>query len=439
MNKKEAQYKFTKGDINRLGDEIRKQKNNLSDETLNQLQSYRISYKDSLANTFIILCESCKQIRNNSIVTYRIKRFESIISKLERHSKMQFSRMWDIAGCRCIMQNVEDINKLKSKLSKNFRVIKEYDYLSKPKNDGYKALHLFIRLKSSEEIIEVQLRTRENHNWATLVEITDLLYDTKLKESNNNQKYGNYKRFHLLLAQSPSSLSMKDKKEIFHYEKKFDYLNTLTKIFSRNYLTVRKQWLKIEGHSQRNYFLIESNKNEPPIITSYTDFSEAETEYFNKFQHNNNSNTVLTHIQNANYKKISIAYSNYILTVHNFIEDCFLILENLIQEALNENKYFDFAKYFKLYLKITVNDINNVNSEILELSSFLQEKKNSIKVSTWNNEIKHQVKNRIMKANKLVKIFRNSNNIPFPKSILYVHTIINLNKRFQKKINNPSL
>jgi ppGpp synthetase/RelA/SpoT-type nucleotidyltranferase len=113
--------------------------------------------------------------------------------------KCVFSRMWDIGGCRCILKDENSVYKLKSIIEndKSLEVIKEYDYIKEPQVDGYKSVHLFVKHTCSDKVIEVQLRSLENHNWATLVEISDLLFDSKLKEYGQDKKL---LEFHKLLS-----------------------------------------------------------------------------------------------------------------------------------------------------------------------------------------------------------------------------------------------
>src|SRR5690606_11921269 len=96
---------FTKGEIDRLGNKIRENILVIDENTLNSLQQYRTSHQLPLANIFKLLCKLARNIHHSSIATYRIKRFESIINKLDRYPDMRFSRMWDIAGCRIILRN----------------------------------------------------------------------------------------------------------------------------------------------------------------------------------------------------------------------------------------------------------------------------------------------------------------------------------------------
>src|SRR5688572_32983477 len=103
---------MTKNQTDKVGDRIR-QETIIDDRTLEQLQLYRISFKDSLSKIFNILCESTKQISSDNLVTYRIKRIESIVSKLKRFPDMKLSRMADIGGCRCILRSDKEVYKLK--------------------------------------------------------------------------------------------------------------------------------------------------------------------------------------------------------------------------------------------------------------------------------------------------------------------------------------
>jgi len=117
------------------------------------------------------------------IVTYRIKRLESIISKLKREPGRELDRMWDIDGwCRCILYSQSSVEKVYQDLKKKFNVRREKNYNQDNKYDGYSGIHLYIDEPENGKVIKIQLRTVKQHNWATLVEIIDLVYNKKIKE-----------------------------------------------------------------------------------------------------------------------------------------------------------------------------------------------------------------------------------------------------------------
>ena len=111
---------YTNGEYKRLGERIRVNPQNVSNDDLEMLQTLRLSYKELLSEVFSTLVKESKKIDKNSICTYRVKRIESIISKLQRVEKMQLNRMSDIAGCRCIMHSDDKVYSLLSALKQFF-------------------------------------------------------------------------------------------------------------------------------------------------------------------------------------------------------------------------------------------------------------------------------------------------------------------------------
>lgn len=432
---------MTNGEINRLGDQVRAEyiTDSLQEKTLNELQHYRTSHKDSLARVFNALCILNRKMGKQNIVTYRIKRFESIIGKLYRYPKMEFSRMWDIGGCRCIVNNNEEVYRLKDLIEKSESLIirKEKDYIKDPQPEGYKSLHLYISLKNdTKTVVELQIRNKEDHNWATLVEITDLLFDAKLKE------YGKDKellRFHYLLSKR-FDLTTEEKKEIAKTIKKYKYFEKLSNVFSRNYIQIRKQWLNIESKNNHNYFLIETKKDEVPKITSYRKFDEAEENYFNIYKNNQTANVVLTHLPKPNYEQISIAYSNYILTFHSFLDDSYEIFERLIEKTLTDKRYLEFIRHFTLYNEIVYHHVKNLMSEVLEVYQISKKNSKNIpnyklkqKEKDWVQDINSQVKKRQDKQRRIQVSMRQ--NIPKGGTLgNYIFKFIT--KRIAKKYSN---
>lgn len=429
---------ISKAEIDRLGNLIRSEGDNISDSTLISLQEYRTSHKDILSLAFSMLCKNTRNIHLSAIVTYRIKRIESIIGKLIRYPEMRFSRMWDIGGCRCILRNNNDVYKLKDIIAneQDFEIIKEYDYIKKPQKDGYKSLHLFIKHKSFDKVIEVQIRNQVDHNWATLVEITDVLYDSRLKELGNNK---DLLRFHFLLSNIPD-LKIEDKKEISRIIKQYNYFEKLSEVFSRNYIKVRRQWFEIESKSNHKFFLIETSKDDVPKIDSFKTINEAEENYFNVYKSRQNANIVLTHLQRPNYNQISIAYSNYILTFHSFLTECYEILESLIVESLEKKQYLEYFKIFNLYNSLVFNHIKNLMSEVREIETYNEEQKNrknrdKRKEREWISDIQKQVNQNNERSKKLSLKFRKSMPTSWFGRMTVKYITRHIGKNYQKKIN----
>ncbi|MBR5638288.1 MAG: hypothetical protein IKW83_00850 [Muribaculaceae bacterium] len=354
----EAEKKYSNKDYKRLGDRIRSNPNDVSDEDLLMLQHLRIGYKEPLAIIFKSIEKTAYRVDRNCICTYRVKRIESIISKLLRFPEMQVNRAEDIAGCRCIMTTTEKVYELYERILKNKDklpfVIKGtiHDYIENPKESGYRSIHINAVLKDGDNRrIEIQIRALEHHNWATLVETTDLLFKTKIKELGKNANHDLFE-FHRLLSLPEKALTNKEKYFIADTIIKYSYIETLGEVYNRNYLDVRAQWNKMR--IQRNqFFLISTGSDGIPDFIGFIRFEEAEKAYFERFVNNEeNRNIVLTHLQTADFTKISIAYSNYFLTFNNTMIKILLYLSDAIVNSYKHNRLRAFNRYYQQYADI---------------------------------------------------------------------------------------
>ena len=116
----------------------------------------------------------------NSIQT-RLKSTSSILSKLTKANKPLTidsieENINDIAGVRVICSYIDDIYLIAEALLKQHDVtlITKKDYINTPKENGYRSLHLIVRVpvfladKSVEMKVEVQIRTIAMDFWASL-------------------------------------------------------------------------------------------------------------------------------------------------------------------------------------------------------------------------------------------------------------------------------
>jgi len=126
-------------------------------------------------------------------VAQRIKRLPSIRHKLERMPSMKLSRMQDIGGCRAVVSTVPVLNGLVEYYAEASRIkhklIRNDQYVLEPKPSGYRGVHLVYRYYSDRKPtwnglnIEIQLRSRLQHAWATAVETVGLFTQQALKSS----------------------------------------------------------------------------------------------------------------------------------------------------------------------------------------------------------------------------------------------------------------
>ena len=98
----------------------------------------------------------------------RFKRTERILNKLIRLPHMRLSQMEDIGGCRAVLDTLDDVHAAATRIRHRWTHARVHELISDPKPDGYRALHIIER--RDERLIEVQLRTFRQHQWAELVE-----------------------------------------------------------------------------------------------------------------------------------------------------------------------------------------------------------------------------------------------------------------------------
>ncbi len=160
------------------------------------VNNWRASHSFPLNNFQTNLRAKVKNIQSDVLVVQRIKRLESIKAKLCRSQTqtMELSQMQDIGGCRAIVRSVQNVEKLVQSYKKarfKHKLRGEKDYIAIPKPDGYRGMHLIYQYQSlANQIssydnlrIEIQLRSKLQHVWATAVEAVGLFTRQALKSN----------------------------------------------------------------------------------------------------------------------------------------------------------------------------------------------------------------------------------------------------------------
>jgi Region found in RelA / SpoT proteins len=131
-----------------------------------------------------------REVSTKPLLAQRLKRVPSIVEKLRRFPTMNLSRMQDVGGCRAVLKSVAEVRRLR-RVYESSRIkhmlIREDDYITHPKRDGYRGVHLVYRYYSDRAAtynglqIEIQLRSRLQHAWATSVETVGTFLNQPLK------------------------------------------------------------------------------------------------------------------------------------------------------------------------------------------------------------------------------------------------------------------
>jgi hypothetical protein len=169
------------------------------DSALEIINNWRSSHSYPLQALKMTLRMRARSVDRKSITVQRLKRLTSIAAKLERNPNMHFSQMQDIGGCRAIVQDMRKVSQLVGLYTKSYaknpnvraQFVKPFDYVSQPKIDGYRSIHLIYKYRSKPRRlkpwnglrIEIQIRSKLQHAWATAVETVDAFTGKGLKVS----------------------------------------------------------------------------------------------------------------------------------------------------------------------------------------------------------------------------------------------------------------
>jgi len=162
------------------------------------LSHWRLCHEQPLNLAWQTVQETVHRHDRDAIFAKRLKRYASIYNKLKRIENMTLRNMQDIGGCRAIVANEKKLLRCVRDLKKNpaFKTeagkFRTKDYLKHPKDSGYRSYHLVGRFPNEEgelRNIEIQLRTRYQHYWATALEIVDLFTGQALKSNQGDPEW----------------------------------------------------------------------------------------------------------------------------------------------------------------------------------------------------------------------------------------------------------
>jgi hypothetical protein len=109
--------------------------------------------------------------------------------------------MQDIAGLRAVLGSMGKLRALEE-LYRNGRLTHQLhasdDYIEKPKSDGYRSIHLIYKYRNPLAAeydglhVELQLRTKLQHAWATAVETVDVFLGQSIKAGKATPKWSRF-------------------------------------------------------------------------------------------------------------------------------------------------------------------------------------------------------------------------------------------------------
>lgn len=276
------------------------------------------------------------------IIAQRLKRTPSIIRKLQRFPDMNLARMQDIGGIRIVLANVAEVYRLHTNILNSKRpfehepLLPPKDYIQEPKADGYRSLHQVFKYKSATypELdglqIELQIRTKLQHAWATAVETLGIIEKSSFKTGEGTDEY---KRFFMLAS---ALFSHHEKQPILpalvdtptlDIVKELRALETKLQIFAKlQGLIITAKHIETSSPKSDEYHLMELDTSKESPAISLIPFTKSQLEMaesiykMREIETQDKPYIELVLISAGNLKEIKKAYPNYFLDTQDFIK-----------------------------------------------------------------------------------------------------------------------
>lgn len=307
------------------------------------LSSWRAHHASPLDHVTKHVASKAKIVDNKAIIAKRLKRTSSIIKKLKILKNSRLSAMQDIGGCRAILSDKNQVEKLTTSLLSDNRYTVRDDYIKSPKSNGYRSIHVINKSDhpygSPSVPIEIQIRTAIQHSWATAVEIIDLFTNQDLKSSIKGQR--DWKRFFDLASKELAALDgyqNHDNNNIV----KLDNLMKKLKIIDKFQLfsSTAKHIEKLNKNETNGIYLFKINSKTSSIeISEFNDddFQSAKSAYLTEEKKNSKKEYMtISLVSTDKFENLKKAYPNYFADSRKFIENLQEILKQ--KQDKNENK-----------------------------------------------------------------------------------------------------
>lgn len=161
----------SKSQITKLGERLKK--GDISEADLRLLDAYRRSFSESYE--FVV-----GAVRNELALepTGRPAKSTTSISEKLRRESIRLPQIQDIAGCRLIVSDIAEQEKVVGSLSQLFEDTIIVDRRQKPSH-GYRAVHVIVT--HLDKMVEIQVRTSLQQLWSELSEKLSDLDDPAIK------------------------------------------------------------------------------------------------------------------------------------------------------------------------------------------------------------------------------------------------------------------
>lgn len=268
--------------------------------------------------------------------SYRLKRMSSIVAKLRYNPGMGLGGLQDIGGARFVFDDILSLLKAQQVIVKtSFKQFipdrQPYDYVSYPKESGYRSIHFAYKYVSDNADydglrVELQIRTRLQHDWAMAVETAELISKSSLKASLGDDSWLNFFKLCSVVFSRKEGMPVVDilknysEKDLCvsyaQLNQKFKFLDQLKALV--NAVKITEEHTIEEGYA---VVLIQFDEKRAQLRHFQSEELENATKYYSEVEKsidNTNSSVVLVSV--SDMKELQEAYPSYFLNAGEFIQ-----------------------------------------------------------------------------------------------------------------------
>jgi putative GTP pyrophosphokinase len=244
--------------------------------------------------------------------------------------------MQDIGGLRAVLKSIADVRKLElsyknAKFKHKSRGFK--DYIHEPKDSGYRGIHMIYEYQSEVApdynglLLELQLRTKVQHAWATAVETMGIYLNEALKSGQGQNKWRSF------FAKASAALALVEgttpvpgfenipKDQVFHLVAEAESRDKPLELLRRFALATNA--IDEQKGAGAYHLVVLDFVQRSVTIHPYptTRLEEANLEYAKIEQRTRNGEPVEAVLVSAGpIERLKKAYPNYFLDTHQFIQ-----------------------------------------------------------------------------------------------------------------------
>ncbi len=262
--------------------------------------------------------------------------------------------MQDIGGLRAVVDTISTVRKLENLYrNSNFKhqLVSSKDYISNPKEDGYRSIHLVYKYFNShspnfnELLLEIQLRTRLQHSWATAVETMGTFLGQALKSGQGERPWREFFEIasaaftHVEGTESiPAYNSLSSIEILSRLDETENNLHVLNKL--QGFSIAANKIIATRGAGSYHLVILDSSNRSVSIMPfPKTQLERANIEYAKVEERGQKGESIEAVLVSAGpVEALKKAYPNYFLDTHDFVLQIRKLLKKVQTEDTLPNK-----------------------------------------------------------------------------------------------------